>query len=237
MISGKKILAIIPARGGSKGLPNKNIKNLCGKPLIVWTIMQAKLSKYIDTIMVTTDSKDIANISKEYGADIPFLRPKELATDTSSTHDAVMHVLSYYESKEIFFDYIILLEPTSPLREENDIDNMLEKLSKYDDVYDSIISVGEIGEHPSIVKKIVNNNLEPFEINIKQTSRRQDNIPAFFPYGVAYIAKLKNIIKEESFYTERSTFYKLKRYQNYEIDDMYDFLCVESIMKYKWGKK
>ena len=237
MIADKKVLAIIPARGGSKGLLNKNIKDLCVKPLIGWTIIQAKSSKYIDTIMVTTDSENIANISKDYGADVPFIRPKELATDSSSTHDAVIHVLSYYKSKEIFFDYIILLEPTSPLREENDIDNMLEKLLKYDDIYDSIISVGEIGEHPSIVKKIVNNNLQPFDINIKQTSRRQDNIPAYFPYGVAYIAKLKNLINEKTFYTKRSTFYKLKRYQNYEIDDIYDFLCIESIIKYQWSKK
>lgn len=235
MISGKKVLAIIPARGGSKGLPDKNIKVLCGKPLIAWTILKAKLSKYVDTIMVTTDSEDIAQISKDYGADIPFIRPKELATDSSPSHDAIVHTLYFYENKGIVYDYIVLLEPTSPLREDDDIDNMLEKLSKNYCDYDSIISIGEIGEHPSIVKKIVNNNLQPFVSSLKQTTRRQDNVPAYFPYGVAYIAKTENLLNEKTFYTKRCSYYNLKQYQNFEIDDIYDFICVEGIMKYKWS--
>jgi len=237
MISGKKVLAIIPARGGSKGLPDKNIKVLCGKPLIAWTISKAKLSKYVDTIMVTTDSEDIAQISKDHGADIPFIRPKELAKDSSPSYDAIAHTLSFYETKGIVYDYIVLLEPTSPLREDDDIDNMLEKLLKNSYDYDSIISIGEIGEHPSIVKKIVNNNLHPFESSIKQTTRRQDNVPAYFPYGVAYIAKIENLLNEKTFYTKRSTYYHLKRYQNFEIDDIYDFICIEGIMKYTWSIK
>jgi len=237
MISGKKILAIIPARGGSKGLKNKNIKLLCGKPLIEWTIQKGKLSKYLDNIVVTTDNLDIANISKNCGAEVPFMRPKNLARDDSSTFDAVMHALSHYKDKNISFDYIVLLEPTSPLREDEDIDKMLEKLHKNKNDYDSIISIGEVGEHPSIIKKIVNENLQPFEPNIKQTLRRQDNIPSYFPYGVAYIAKTRNLVSEKSFYTKRCTYFELKRYQNYEIDDIYDFLCVENVMKFEWRIK
>ena len=237
MISKKRVLAIIPARSGSKGLPNKNIKILCGKPLIEWTIQKAKLSRYLDTILVTTDSIDIANISKNCGADVPFMRPKHLGQDDSSTLDVVMHALSHYKEKNIFFDYIVLLEPTSPLREDEDIDKMLEKLHANQDNYDSIISIGEIGEHPSIVKKIVNNNLEPFEPSIKQTDRRQDNISSYFPYGVAYIVKTNNLLSEKTFYTKRSSYFELKRYQNYEIDDIYDFLCIENIMKFEWRLK
>lgn len=95
MINNKTILALIPARGGSKGLPGKNIKPLLGKPLIAWTIEQAKKNKYFDRIIVSTDSEEIAEISKEYGAEVPFLRPKELARDDSPTSDAIMHAINW----------------------------------------------------------------------------------------------------------------------------------------------
>ena len=237
MINKKKVIAIIPARGGSKGLKNKNIKSLCEKPLIGWTIEKAKLSKYIDTIIVSTDDSKIADIARDFGAEAPFLRPKKISTDTSPTFDAVMHAISFYENKNMNFDYIVLLEPTSPLREDTDIDNMLKKLEDKSKNFDSIISVGEIGEHPSIVKKIINEKIKPFEKSIKQTSRRQDNIPAYFPYGVAYIVKTKKFYEEKTFYTKRCTYYEIKRYQNYEIDDIYDFLSIENIMKYEWRLK
>lgn len=235
MIGDKNVLAIIPARGGSKGLPDKNIKILCGKPLISWSIYKANLSNYIDKIIVTTDSKKIAKIAKDHDAEVPFLRPSELSSDSASTFDAVNHALSFLQERGELFDYIVLLEPTSPLREDYDIDRMIFKLHKNNKDFDSIISVGQITEHPSIVKKIVNGNLEPFEANINQTSRRQDNIPAYFPFGVAYITKRENLLLEKTFYTKRSTYYEILRYQNYEIDDIYDFYCVEKIMQYEWG--
>lgn len=235
MISDKRVIAIIPARGGSKGLPNKNIKILCGKPLIYWSIYKASLSKYLDKIIVSTDSKKIAKIAKEYDAEVPFLRPNELSTDTAPTFDAVNHALSCLKERGELFDYVVLLEPTSPLREDYDIDKMLLKLHQNKKDYDSIISIGKISEHPSIMKKIVNGNLEPFEANINQTTRRQDNIPAYFPFGVAYITKIESLLLEKTFYTKRSTYYEIKRYQNYEIDDVYDFYCVEKIMQHEWG--
>ena len=153
MISNKTILALIPARGGSKGLPSKNTKVICGKPLIVWSIDKAKRSKYLDMILVTTDDNEIAKISRAAGAYVPFLRPAELATDSSSTYDAIRHAINYLsESEGQKFDYIILLEPTSPLREDDDIDRMLEHMILHSDNFDSIVSVGEIDEHPSIVR-------------------------------------------------------------------------------------
>lgn len=239
MYKNKSFLAIIPARGGSKGLPEKNIKELCGKPLIAWSIEAALNSKYLDEVMVTTDSKEIANISKEFGANVPFLRPENLASDTATTFDAVKHTISFYKielKKE--FDYIVLLEPTSPLREVDDIDRMIEKIIKNELYFDSIVSIGEVNEHPSIIKKIVEKNiLVPFCSELTMTTRRQDNEKAYFPYCVAYIAKTNIFLEEKTFYTKRNTFYKIKRYQCYEIDDIYDFLAIENIFKYEKGKK
>jgi len=239
MYKNKTFLAIIPARGGSKGLPKKNIKVLCGKPLIAWSIEAGLKSKYLDEVMVTTDSQEIADISNQYGANVPFLRPDELASDTATSFDAIKHTIDYYKNelnKE--FDYIVLLEPTSPLREASDVDNMIEKIIKNEDDFDSIVSIGEVHEHPSIMKKIINNNyLVPYCVELEMKTRRQDNDIAYFPYGVAYIVKTKVLLEEKTFYTKRNTFYEIKRYQCYEIDDIYDFLAIENIMKYEWRLK
>ena len=238
MINGKKILALIPARGGSKGLPRKNILPICGKPLIAWSVDKGLKSKHVDTVLVTTDSQEIADIAKAAGAHVPFLRPAELATDKSSTYDAIRHALTLLKEKEDkTFDYVVLLEPTSPLREDDDIDRMLEQLVGNAADFDSIISVGEVDEHPSIVRRLNGPTLEPFCPELHQTTRRQDNEPAYFPYGVAYIAKTDVLLAENTFYTKRCTHFKIKQYQNYEIDDIYGFLCVESIMKHEWGMK
>lgn len=235
MIGGEKVLALIPARGGSKGLPGKNIRPMCGKPMIAWSIEKAKLSKYLDMVLVTTDCQEIASIAKQYGARVPFLRPNELATDRSSTYDAIRHALDFLRVEERqTFDYVVLLEPTSPLREDDDIDRMLEQLSAMSAEFDSIISIGEVEEHPAIVRRVRGKNLEPFCPELQQTTRRQDNESAYFPYGVAYIAKTNVLLVENTFYTRRCTYFKIKRYQNYEIDDIYGFLCAESVMKHEW---
>jgi len=237
MYKNKTFLAIIPARGGSKGLPNKNIKELCNKPLIAYSIESACKSKYIDEIMVSTDYRSIADISKEYGANIPHLRPEHLASDTATTFDAVKYSIDYYQNKlQKEFDYIVLLEPTSPLREDDDIDRMIEQIIENEDKFDSIVSIGEVHEHPSIMKKIVKKDyLEDYCEELEMKSRRQDNDKAYFPYGVAYIAKTNILLKEQTFYTKKNTFFEIKRYQCYEIDDIYDFLAIENIMKYEWG--
>lgn len=239
MYKHKTFLAIIPARGGSKGLPGKNIKELCGKPLIAWSIETALKSKYLDEVMVTTDYQDIADISLQYGANVPFLRPKKLSGDTATSFDAMKHTIEYYKkelNKE--FDYVVLLEPTSPLRESRDIDNMIKKLAENENDFDSIVSIGEVHEHPSIMKKIVNRNyLTSYCMELEMKSRRQDNDVAYFPYCVAYIVKIKSLLNEKSVYTKRNTFYKIKRYQCFEIDDIYDFLTIENIMKYEWKLK
>ena len=118
MFLGEKVLGIIPARGGSKGLPGKNILETNGKPLISWTIQQANRSRYIDKVIVSTDDKKIAEIGKKEGADIPFIRPANLATDTAKTIDVVEHVISTLSKNGENYDVIVLLEPTSPLQKK-----------------------------------------------------------------------------------------------------------------------
>lgn len=239
MINSKKVIAIIPARGGSKGLPNKNIKELHGKPLIGWTIEQALATKEFDSVVVTTDSNEIADIAKAYGAEVPFLRPVELSTDTATTYSAVEHCLEYYLSnfnKE--FDIVALLEVTSPLRENDDLSSMLQKFDENYNCCDAVTSLGEVGEHPAIVKKICSQGyLESVLKEEQDVTRRQDNSKAYFPYCVAYMIKRDVLSSVQSFYPENALPYFIKRYQCYEIDDIYDFLAVENIMKFEWDIK
>ena len=235
MIAGKSVIAIIPARAGSKGLPGKNIRPLCGKPLIAWSIESARGSRYVDEVLVSTDGDDIARVAEQFGAAVPFRRPNELATDSATTLSAVQHALEHYRRLGRAFDVVVLLEPTSPLREESDIDRMLERLSSGWQSFDAVISLGEVHEHPSIMKRLSGPQLEPYCAELARTTRRQDNPAAYFPYGVAYIVKTAVLIEEGTFYPRRSTYHLLQRYQSYEIDDLHDFLCVEAVMKHERG--
>ena len=231
MINKKSVLAIIPARGGSKGLKNKNIKKIYGKPLIAWSIKRCQESKYIDKFIVSTNDLKIKKISEAYGCEVPFLRPERYSIDSSPTSDVVIHAINFYKKKKINYDYIVLVEPTSPIRLKSDIDMMLKKLDKKSNAFDSIISIGAIKHHPSNLKKIKGEKLNKFLANMKIKNRRQDEETLYFPFGVSYIAKTKNYINKKTFYLKRSTFFKIKDYQCYEIDDIYDFVSIESILR------
>ena len=124
MLNGKTILAIIPARGGSKGIPRKNIKPLAGKPLIAWTIEEAKKSKYIDRLILSSEDEEIIRIAKKWGCEVPFVRPKEFAEDETSGIEPILHAIETLSEK---YDYVCLLQPTSPLRTVNDIDGCIKK--------------------------------------------------------------------------------------------------------------
>ncbi|MDR1236221.1 MAG: acylneuraminate cytidylyltransferase family protein [Holosporaceae bacterium] len=233
MYNNKKILAIIPARGGSKGLPGKNIRDLCGKPLVARTIDQAKNCQYIDKIFVSTDSEEIAKVSSDFGIEVPFLRPKKLAADNSSSVDVVAHVLDELEARGEFFDYMVLLEPTSPLRKKNDIKSAVEAAIENPDT-DGVLSLGEVHmEHPSIVKKLRNGKIESYFQNTGAVARRQDLDTAYFPYGVIYMIKIESFRLTNKIYTSNMTPYIIERWQNYEVDDIWDFICIEAIFREK----
>lgn len=233
-----KIIAIVPARGSSKGIPRKNIKLLAGKPLIVWTIEQAKRSRYIDRIIVSTDSEEIAETSEKSGAEVPFLRPEELARDNSPTIDAIMHAVNWFEERDQYFDMVVLLEPTSPLRKKNDIDDAIELFIANIDKADALVSVGEVHlENPYIMKRVEDGYVKPF-IEIDENFYQRQQLPkVYFPYGVVYLSKTDALKKYKTFYQEKTIPYLIERWQNYEIDDIYDFICIEAILKSKSEEK
>lgn len=230
----RRILAIIPARSGSKGIPKKNIKFLLEKPLITWTIEQAKNSILIDKIFVSTDSKEIAQISEQSGVHVPFLRPPELAKDDTPTIDAITHVLESLKNEGETYDVVVLLEPTSPLRKAGDIDNAIRLFSDNYDHADSLVSVGEVQlENPFLMEYIENNRLKKIITTTSQFYQRQQMPKAYFPYGVIYLSKVETLLKRRTFYQDNTIPYLIERWQNYEIDDLCDFLCVETILKRK----
>lgn len=231
MYRGRTTLALIPARGGSKGLPRKNLLPLVGRPLIAWTIGAALAAKLVDRVVVTTDDPEIADVSREAGADVPFLRPAELALDTSPSIDAVLHALDFLEAEGQPFDYLALLEPTSPLRAEGDIDRAVRLLADNEDRADAVVSVGEVHmEHPGIVKRVEDGYLRPYVDDAVSVTRRQDLSAALFPYGVIYLVKVEVLRATRSFYPERTIPLPIERWQNYEIDDAYDLACVEAVL-------
>ena len=237
MFENKSILGLIPARGGSKGLTGKNIRPLNGSPLIEWTIRAARESKLLDEVMVSTDSADIAKIARDCGANIPFMRPQSLAEDITPTIDVVEHVVDMYKTLfEKNFDYIALLEPTSPIREKNDIDNMITMLISRSGDFDGIVSLGEVKEHPSIVMQVQNDCVKPLLSEEIKPTRRQDMPKIYFPFGVAYIVKKESLMNERTFFCKRTLGYEIKRHQCYEIDDIIDFISVEAIIKYLGDK-
>lgn len=156
MIENKKVLAIIPARGGSKGIPKKNIKAVSGKPMINYTIEAAKECDYIDKVIVSTDDEEIAEISMKAGAIVPFLRPDELAVDEAELIDVVMHAVEFYERKAERYDIIVLLQPTSPLRTSDDLQKALEYYMRKGEK--SLLSISEVSEHPVNMRKFNEEN-------------------------------------------------------------------------------
>jgi len=238
MYKKKRILGLIPARGGSKGLPGKNRLPLSGKPLIAWTILQGLASKYIDDVIVSTDDKKIAQISMRYGADVPFMRPDKLATDTATSLDVVFHALDHLSGIGKEYDYVALLEPTSPLRKKGDLDNAIRNLIDSTNKAKCLVSLGKIAlEHPMYAKKIEKNGyvLPYFTVSGKYL-RRQDLPTAYFPYGVIYLSSVPALRQNKSFYQKKILPYVIERWQNYEVDDIYDFKFIETIIKGKKGE-
>ena len=237
MYKNKTFLGIIPARGGSKGLPGKNIKELCGKPLIAWSIESGLKSKYLDEVMVTTDSKDIANIAKQYGASVPFLRPDVLASDTATSFDAIKHTIEFYKNEfDKEFDYIVLIEPTSPLREARDIDIAIEQL--FNSNADSIVGICKTeDQNPAfLVFKNEKDFISGYENHDMKILRRQDIKDVYFFEGTIYISKTDVLLNKKTFYHENTIGYVVPKYKSLEIDDIDDFIMVEAIMKHKGYK-
>ena len=189
MIDNKKVLAIIPARGGSKGIPKKNIKAVSGKPMINYTIEAAKGCQYIDKVIVSTDDEEIAEVSMKAGAIVPFLRPDELATDEAKTIDVVMHAIEFYERKAERYDIIVLLQPTSPLRNSEDIQKALEYYIRKGEK--SLVSVSEVTENPVLMRQFGENTELTKLVDEDSTVRRQYMKKYYKVNGAIYINSMK----------------------------------------------
>lgn len=227
MIAGKKVLAIIPARGGSKGIPGKNIIKVANKPLIQYTIEAAHHSKYIDEIHISTDDKQIAEIVSQLGFNIPRLRPIELARDDSKTIDVVMDVLNYYHSLNASYDFVILLQPTQPLRKTQHIDEAIEKL--FSTNQESLVSVTLVEEHPILMRQIDEEGQLKTLLQQNSTVRRQDFQPFYIVNGAIYINKVETLNPNTSL-NDNVIPYIMDRKYHIDIDTMEDLKRFELLL-------
>lgn len=226
MYKDKKIIAIIPARGGSKGIKNKNRVEIQGKPLIQYTIDEAKQSKYIDKIFISTDCTKIAKIGQQLGLSIDHLRPKELSTDTSPTIDTLIYSLNFFAEEK--FDYVLLLQPTQPLRKVEHIDEAIEKIIP--GRVESIVSVNEIDEHPIFMRSIGSDGkLNPL-LNTNSTIRRQDLSKLYKVNGAIYINKVEDILNGQTSLNDNKYPYLMDKQFDLDIDSIDDLLKFELLI-------
>jgi len=234
----KKILALITARGGSKGLPQKNILPLAGKPLIAWTIEQAKKSKYLDTVIVSTDSQKIAKIAKNFGAEVPFIRPANLATDKAKSIEVILHCLNWLKERKKFYDLVMLLQPTSPLRTAIDIDNSLKLL--FSKKAQAVISVCATEHHPYWINTLPKDGCLKNFINPEIENKPRQQLPKFYRLnGAIYLAYSDYLEKQKSFFGNKSYAYIMPPERSVDIDNYFDFKLAEVTLKTKKsnGKK
>lgn len=230
MINNASIFAVVPARSGSKGLKGKNMMDFHGRPLIAWSVLAGIRSKYIDKVLVTTDCTAIESCAVEYGAVSIGLRPTQLSLDHSPVNAAVEHLLREIKTQSFGYPtYILLLEPTSPLRTSADLDAMIELLESSKSHADAVISVCEVTEHPSINQIIADGYLRPYENSKLISVRRQDCSKLFFPYGLGYLIKTSTFSVENTFYCERAIPYEIPKWKAFEIDDLDSFRLAEIV--------
>ena len=228
MFGKQKILALIPARGGSKGIKDKNIIPLAGKPLIAYSIEAAKKSKYIDSIVVTTDSEKIAEVAKRYGARVPFLRPAELAADTSKTIDAVLHAIKTLKSMGENYDRLVLLQPTQPLRTTDDIGKAIELY--YESGENGLVSISSVDDSPLLIRSIDEDGKLINLLSQNSTCRRQDMPNYYKVNGCIYINKIDEINENTSFNDNKVPFIMDKEH-SIDIDELSDLWMAECYLK------
>jgi len=236
MFNNKEILAIIPARGGSKSIPKKNIKLLGDKPLIAYTIKEALKSKYIDRVIVSTDDKEIANIAKNYNAEVPFLRPKNLAKDTSSSLSVILHALEYLEREENYYpDIIVFLQPTSPFRKAKHIDEGIEKIESCD----AVVGVSEVKEHPYFMMQKKGEFLKPY-LKIENRPLRRQDLPKLYHDNASlfitkrrYYDSAKDLDPVAPIFNGRVKAVMMDDMSSIDINTQLDFMLAEIILKNK----
>lgn len=221
------VLGIITARGGSKGIPKKNIRQVAGKPLIAYTIEAAQSSKLLSDVILSTDSEEIAKCASEYGLKANDLRPSKYATDTARNIDAVIYEMKKYEQvNTVLVDIVVLLQPTTPLRTSTDIDNALKMFLENEE--ESLISVYRANfAHPQIMYYLSNGRVKSILSEGKVIQRRQEFRDVFVRNGALYIATRNQIVLKENFIGENMLAYEMPRSRSVNIDEPYDLHLAE----------
>jgi CMP-N,N'-diacetyllegionaminic acid synthase len=223
------VVCVIPARGGSKGVPRKNIKPLAGKPLIAYSIEQSLQSEYIDRTIVSTEDKEIADISRKYGAEVPFIRPDDLAGDQVATVDVLVHAINWLEEKDKYsFDILVLLHTTTPLREVNDIDSCIKMLveSKADDVF----SVTEAHRNPYFNMVEISPNGKVQLSKKGAFTSRQTATKVYDMNSSIYVWRKEILKSEKKIFLENSRVYIMPKERSLDIDDNLDFKIAEFLI-------
>lgn len=227
MIGDKSVMVLITARGGSKGLPKKNIRELAGIPLIGWTIDAAKKSKYVDRVLISTDCHEIRKVSLEFGAEVPFLRPKELATDLAKQEDAIIHAMDWSEANGDRYDYLMVLVPTTPLRDAEEIDETLELLNSHEKAK-AVFTVRKCDHSPlqanTLPADMSMSNFIPDEL--KMCNRQE--LPTYYQLsGSVCLAEWAWFREKRTFLTSLTYAYETTARKGLDIDNMRDFLLAE----------
>lgn len=224
------ICTIITARGGSKGIPRKNIKLLNGKPVIAYSIEPSVSSDLIKNTYVTTEDIEISEVSKEYKAEI-INRPHHLSEDTSTSVDVILHALDYLEKNNNLPDFFVLLQPTSPLRSKEDIENAIDLFIKKE--CDALISVCEI-DHTSMLSLTIENNFLKPTCNENFLSTRRQELPNYYcPNGAIYIITPESLRKNKTFYPKKTIPYIMPKERSVDLDTEFDFKLAEFLLKNK----
>ncbi len=228
MIQGKSILAIIPARGGSKGIPRKNIRMLAGKPLIAWTIEEAKKSKYIDRFILSSEDEEIIKVAKEWGCDVPFIRPEELAMDDTPGIEPVLHAINALKEQ---YDYVVLIQPTSPLRKFEDIDGCIEKCIELN--VPACVSVVEAENHPYWMYRLDKLGRMKSILEKNDKIARRQELPVFYVLnGAVYVANINWLKKEKSFITSQTMAFIMPKDRSLDIDSTFEMdICEYLLLK------
>jgi CMP-N,N'-diacetyllegionaminic acid synthase len=218
MIGSRRVLAVIPARGGSKGLPGKNIRPVDGRPLLAWTIEAAQRARTVDRVVLSSDDAAIMSVARSLGCDVPFRRPNDLATDVATSVDVVLHALD--ELPE--FDTVLLLQPTSPLRLAADIDAAYERFETSG--AETCVSVAPVEQHPFWMYFVGENHaLNPVLSTPDVVTRRQELPPVFALNGAIYIADVAALRRSRSFITSHTVAYVMPLARSLDIDTAADF--------------
>jgi CMP-N,N'-diacetyllegionaminic acid synthase len=230
-----EIVGVITARGGSKSIPGKNIKLFAGKPLIAWTIEVALQCRDLSRVIVSTDDDKIAEIAKQWGAEVPFIRPAELSEDDSSHISVILHAIDRLKEEGSFPDYIMLLQPTSPFRTVEDLSRAIQLARDTDAT--AVVSVNETDRHPFLCKRILEDGtLTDFmESNIAYL-RRQDLPTAYALNGAIYLNKRKSLLKEQTFSPKDAVAYIMPEERSMDIDTEWDWYLGNLILKDRHGR-